>query len=224
MGNIDTEILTLINGSGNELLDSIAMTLTCPYTWIPLYIILLYLTLKNNDSHNTFFFIITCVATCVILTGLTDDFIVKPYFHRLRPINDPNVAPLLHIVEGMEESSYSFFSAHSANTMSVAVFLILLIRSHIMTFLLLSWSLLNAWTRLYLGAHFPSDVLVGLLWGMIVGILVFMAFNKISHTMEIKRRFISSQFTSTGFRILDIDLCAVVYILTLLFALFIAIL
>ena len=105
----------------------------------------------------------------MFLAGTIDDAIVKPLVARWRPGNDPQIGLLVDTVDGYRGGNYGFFSAHASNTFSIALFFSLLMRRRLLTVALVLWSLVNCYTRLYLGVHYPGDITVGLLWGALVG-------------------------------------------------------
>lgn len=215
---MDYSILHFFNGNGNVFLDGFALTLTNGLTWIPLYVTLFLLVVKNNKTMGQVGLICLSAFCCVLLSGIFSDVIVKPMTARIRPINDPLIMYSLTLVDGVSQSGYSFFSSHAANTFSIAVFFSLLVRSTLMSVTLFTWSLLNAWTRLYLAVHYPSDVVVGILWGAVVGVLVYFVFYRIYYSTSTKNAFVTSHYTSSGYDTKDIDVCISVACLTLLFA------
>jgi undecaprenyl-diphosphatase len=117
---------------------------------------------------------------CVFLAGGLDDMLVKPTVARWRPTHDPEIGSLVDVANGYRGGNYGFFSAHAANTFSIAVFFSLLIRQRMLTFFLVGWSLLNCYTRLYLGVHYPGDITIGLLWGGFVGWFVHWLYCRIT--------------------------------------------
>ena len=149
----DRYILSFFNGSDSIFLDGIVTMLTSGYTWILLYLALCYVVIKNNDTMYQIGITIWCALLCVLLAdGLTDG-IIKPLVGRPRPLNDPFIKHTIDIVAGSYDRQYSFFSAHATNTF-------------------------NCWTRLYLGMHYPSDIIVGLMWGACVGFGVWFVFRR----------------------------------------------
>lgn len=215
---IDHSLLQLFNGGSSLFLDNLAVTLTNGLTWIPLYLVLFYIVVKNNETMKQIMLVVACVCICMILADGVTDYIVKPAVGRLRPLNDELVRCSLHIVDGQYDNSFSFFSAHAANTCCVAMFFSLLIRNRQLGMALFGWSAVNCWTRLYLGFHYPSDVLVGLLWGAAVGFVVYMAYLKLYLKLYPNYNYVSSQYTSTGYNHADVDVVLVVLLATVLCA------
>lgn len=214
----DKQLLLTLNGSDSIFLDGLIKTLTTAVTWVPLYISLLYLVVKNNDTLQKVLLIIACAGLCVLLAGSVDDMIVKPTVARWRPTRDPEIGYLVDVVNGYRGGSFGFFSAHASNTFSIAVFFSLLVRHRLFTFFLVAWSLVNCWTRMYLGVHFPGDILVGLLWGGLVGTLVWLLHQRISKQWPSMGGYVSEQYTCTGYQVEDIDVVITVLVLTFIYA------
>lgn len=216
--DIDREILAFFNGSASLFVDNLAVVLTSGLTWIPLYISLLYIVIKNNETMKQIMLVIGCVFLCIVLSDGVADFIVKPLVGRLRPSNDPLVMCTVDVVNGMRSAQYSFFSAHASNTFCIAMFFSLLVRKKSFVVSMVTWSLVNCWTRMYLGLHYPSDIIVGLLWGGIVGSVVYLIYIKSYLRMYPDFNYISSQYTSTGYNRIDVDAVLLVLTLTSLYA------
>jgi undecaprenyl-diphosphatase len=215
---LDKQLLLAVNGSESLFLDGLAKTLTTAATWIPLYVAMFYMVLKNNDTVQKILLILGCAGLCVLLAGSVDDMLVKPMVGRWRPTHDPQIGILVDTVNGYRGGDYGFFSAHASNTFSIAVFFCLLFRSRPLSVALVLWSLTNCWTRMYLGVHYPGDILVGLLWGGFVGVMVWLLHQQVSRQWSTGRGFVSEQYTSTGYQQVDADVVISVLIFTLLYA------
>ena len=215
--DIDRELLLGINGSDSLYLDRLVRTLTNGLTWIPLYLSLFYMVMKNNDNFRRLLLVLGGAGLCVLLAGTVDDEIVKPLVARWRPTHDPQIGILVDIVDGYRGGKYGFFSAHASNTMSIATFFCWLARSHRLSIALVIWSLVNCWTRMYLGVHFPGDILVGLIWGITVGTGVYFLYRRLTRDMYMPRNLNPAQYTTTCYRRLDCNWPVAVFIYTLLF-------
>ena len=213
----DLEVLHFFNGSDNLFIDQLALVLTSGLTWIPLYLTLFYIIVRNNETMGQIALVVGSAIFCVLFADGLVDGIIKQLAERWRPSNDPTFKYMVQVVDDVRPKGYSFCSAHAANTMSLAVFFSLLIRSKLLTITLVIWSLINCWTRLYLGVHYPSDILCGMIIGIIVGILVYLLYYKIYLRISPKINYISNQYTSTGYDHDDIDKAMVILMLTLVY-------
>lgn len=211
---LDREVLSWFNGSNSLFLDQLVWLLTQGLTWIPMYVALFYLVIKNNETMTQIMIIVGCVALCLLLSSGVTNGIVKPLVARPRPSLDPLFKYTVQVVDGHRNSGFSFFSAHAANTMAIAVFFCLLVRDRLLSGTLLLWSLVNAWTRLYLGLHYPSDILCGLLWGIVAGLVGYAVFYRLYYKTSPPVTYISSQYTNTGYSRSDIDVVLTVLVLT----------
>lgn len=214
----DKQLLLSWGGSESLFLDSVVMTLTTATTWIPLYVALLYIVMKNSDTSRNVLAIIVSALLCILLAGTVDDAIIKPLIARWRPARDPEIGMLVDVVNHYRGGRFGFFSAHASNTFSIAVFFSLLIRNKVMTVGMVAWSLINGWTRIYLGVHFPGDVLVGLLWGAVVGTSVYLLYRRVLPRMTTVSNFVSSQYTSTGYQVDHVNIVISVLCFTLAYA------
>lgn len=215
--DMDMQVLSIFNGSDNIMLDQMVQILTSGLTWIPLYVMLFFVVMRNNETMGQIALVVGSAIFCVLFADGLVDGIIKQLAERWRPSNDPTFKYMVQVVDDIRLKGYSFCSAHAANTMSLAVFFSLLIRSKMLTITLVIWSLINCWTRLYLGVHYPSDILCGMIIGIIVGILVYLLYYKIYRRISPKINYISNQYTSTGYDHDDIDKAMVILMLTLVY-------
>lgn len=222
--NIDSQLFMMLNGSDSSFLDGIMMVITNGITWIPLYIALLLLVIKNNESMAQIVIFTSCAIGCVLLSSVSAELIAKPLFERWRPSSDPLIKYSVDVVNNYRPGKYGFFSAHAANTFSLALYLSLWVKNKLFTSAMISWSLLNCYSRIYLGVHYPSDVVVGLLVGTIIAISFYILSRHLFFKISTNFNYISSQYSPTGYSISDIDMVLTVinllYILVLLIPLF----
>ena len=215
---LDKQLLLWFNGSDSLFLDGMAKTLTTASTWIPMYLALFLMVLKNNDNIRQVLLILAAVGLCVFFAGSLNDLFVKPEVARWRPARDTEIAMLVDVVNDYRGGNYGFFSSHAANTFSIAIFFSLLVRSHVLTFFLILWSLVNCWTRMYLGVHYPIDIMCGLVWGGTVGTAIWYLHYRIKRYMGKNLGFISSQYTVTGYQLSDVNIIITIMSLTIVYS------
>lgn len=216
----DRLVLSWFNGSNSVFLDGWMSALTSGFTWLALYASLLYLVIKNNETMGQIMLVVGCALACVGLADIMADVIVKPLVERWRPSNDPIFKYDVSVVDGYRGTSYGFFSAHAANTFSLALFFCMLVRSRVLSVALVLWSFVNCYTRMYLGLHYPSDIVCGLLWGSVCAIGVYYFYLRVSRRMFGEDNYVSTQYTSTGYRLCDVDIVVFVLVSTVLITLF----
>lgn len=172
MLTLDRHLLLLLNGSDSPWWDQFFLTVTHTSTWIPLMLVLLYVLLKNRPWREV---LLVCVgiALVVLLADRVSSGLFKPMFHRLRPSHEPALEGLVDLVDGRRGGLYGFVSSHAANTFGVLTFLGLYFRRRIVTATLLLWACLSSYSRIYMGLHYPGDILAGAMLGLLVGILCY---------------------------------------------------
>ena len=210
---LDKEVFLALNGCHSLFWDGFMWTATKTITWIPVALALLYVIFKNNKPQQAVYIVLS-VTLCVLLSDQITSGLCKPFFARFRPTQDPEMMYLVHTVNGYRGGLYGFMSSHAANTFTVAMFLSLLIRNWKLSVMTFSWAIIATYSRIYLGVHYPGDILCGATVGILVATLVFIAFCYFNRKNMNSRCYAQSQQTATGYNVQHIDLFSLVLLLT----------
>ncbi len=169
---LDRYLLLKINSWHNPWWDTVMFFLTDGRAWLPLFLLLtgwMAYKLKWQTLVVLFY-----VGLVILLADRLSAGLLKPWVGRLRPTHEPGLEDLLHIVNGYRGGLYSFVSSHAANAFGIATFLWLVLRHHIKwVWVMFVWAAVFSYTRIYLGVHYPSDIVAGALSGMIIAWLVY---------------------------------------------------
>lgn len=214
----DQELLLKINGSDSLFWDGFMWMATNKLTWIPMAIALLYVIFKNNKIKEAFLLIGLIILVITLADQISSGF-CKPYFARFRPTQDPELMYQIDVVNGYRGGMYGFTSSHAANTFGVALFLSLVMRSWSLSIILFIWAALNAYSRMYLGVHYPGDIFFGTLTGLGSGILMYLLYNYLQKKLLTQPIYISNQYTSSGYLKSDIHIIHTTMILTFFYIL-----
>lgn len=165
---LDTQLFLFLNGLHSPLLDNVMWQVSDKFFWIPLYLLLLWLLYKTHRQK--FWMVLLSIFLMVLISDQLCN-LFKFGIMRLRPSNEQSLAPIIHIVNGYRGGSYGFYSAHASNSFAIAVFIIVLIgnKYKFLLPLLLVYAILVSYSRIYLGVHYPGDVLTGIVVGIIIG-------------------------------------------------------
>ena len=182
--HIDTEILLAINGWHAPWADTLMWIISAKATWIPLYVLLIGLLVwRYRKPAMTDVKWLQRVPACVVMivvialaVGAADFIasgILKDWVARPRPSRVPELEGVLHLVNGYKSGRYGFVSSHAANTMACGLLFSLIWRKKITTCGLMLWVAANCYSRMYLGVHYPLDILGGLIVGALVAWAAF---------------------------------------------------
>ncbi len=176
--NMDINLFLWLNSHHSPFWDHIMWFVSGKIEWIPLYLVLLIFVIQRFKWQS-----ISIVIAVIIAITLADQLAVKVFkevFERLRPSHNPEIEHLVHLVNNYHGGKYGFVSNHAANSFALAVFTSLLIRKKWFIAAMLFWALLVSYSRIYLGVHYPGDIIGGAILGSLIGWLIYYIFKKFS--------------------------------------------
>ena len=167
----DRELLVNINSLNAPFWDNVMWWISDRFVWIPLYLSIIFFLVKIKGKDAMIG--VLAVGLCILIADQVASGFCKPFFERLRPTHDPEFKDILHIVNDYRSSLYGFCSSHASNTFGIATLTCLLFRNRWYAALIFSWALLNCYSRMYLGVHFPLDIICGALVGVAAGYISY---------------------------------------------------
>ncbi len=176
--SLDTRLFLDLNGLHSEWLDGFMYLVSGRFSWIPFYTSFLVLLLVNY-RWKTALSVCMCAALVVLLCDQAASGFLKPLVERLRPSNEDNpISGMVHIVNGYRGGRYSFPSSHSANTWGVTFLAMFLAKRKLLTIFLACWAFLVSYSRIYLGVHYPGDLLVGFAIAYLCAGVVYLLYKR----------------------------------------------
>ena len=166
----DKQLFVFLNGLGSETFDAYWLLITKQIYWTPLFLLVLFILQKRIGWKQTGI-VLLFLAFLILLSDQVAN-LFKNSVQRLRPCNDHEIKDIIRIVK--DSKSFSFFSGHAVNSMGCTVFIFLLFKNQFKyPHLLFLFPLIFAYSRIYLGLHFPLDILTGYVFGVLFGFLFY---------------------------------------------------
>ena len=178
--SIDIKLFTFLNGHYNAYFDQFMWLVSSRLAWIPMCLALLYVVFRNNWRNGLAALLL--IALTITLSDQISSSIIKHAVERLRPTHTEALIPIVHTVNGYMSGLYGFVSSHAANSFGVAMILSLLFKNRWFTMLMFLWATILSYSRIYLGVHFPGDIIGGMIVGLAVASLLFFLYKKLLST------------------------------------------
>jgi undecaprenyl-diphosphatase len=236
LNELDTAALLAINGYHTAFLDSFMMLFSERFTWVAMYAVVIWILFRSAPRRSAFLYL-GMLILAVLMADQICASLIRPMVERLRPSNPENaISELVYIVDGYRGGMYGFPSCHAANSFALAVFIALFVKRRGFVVCIVCWALLNSYSRLYLGVHYPGDLLTGGIMGGIFAALCYLVATLIDHRFahyfhgdaltnysrdELRRRPIFAHLFAAGSRcpvahISVTDLLIIIFFVTLL--------
>lgn len=178
--HLDKKLFVFLNNLGSTPFDTIWLLITKQTNWIPFFLILLFILFKKLGPKKLGIAILIIAGLITFTNEITD--IIKFSVQRIRPCNDDTLVGLIRVVK--DSDTFSYFSGHASNSTASMVFVFLILRQYYKySYLIFLYPLIFAYSRIYLGLHFPLDIISGFVFGGFTGFLFFILFEKISNKL-----------------------------------------
>ena len=203
--DIDKQVMLALNGSDSLYMDGVMKIFTTTSVWIPVAAVLLFVVLKNNTPRGSLLAVLA-VALTILACDQISSGLIKPIVARLRPSHDPSFMHLIDTFNGYRSGSYSFTSSHACNSFGIFTIIALIIRNRALSLSLLLWACINSFSRIYLGVHYPGDILCGAIVGIVIGSIIFLIYHIIKKKIDYTSVRITSNYTRTGYLVDDVQM------------------
>ena len=169
LNNWDHQLFLFLNGLHADWLDPVMTFFSSERGWIPFYAVLLFLVFYKYRWKGLW--VMLGVAVLIICSDQISAHVFKPIFQRLRPCYDPLIEDVVYLPKGKPGGHYGFISSHAANTFALASFIYMTMKKHYskIGWIMFTWAILVSYSRIYMGVHFPGDIICGAAVGMILG-------------------------------------------------------
>lgn len=179
---LDEQLLVWLNSFNSPFFDDLMILVTGRFIWVPLYALIILFIYKNGNRY--WWVIILTLIALVVSTDLFASAFLKPLTERLRPCHEIHLASQLHLPNGCG-GKYGFISSHSSNTFALASFLWLQFRRKFPWMMLFFiWATVVSYSRIYLAAHYPGDIIAGAISGFLFAFLYYKFFQKVNSLMK----------------------------------------
>lgn len=204
----ERDLFLFLNGSDSVFVDNFMWLYTGMIVWFPLALFILFVLCYKKDWRESVL-ILLGIGLVVLFCDQFSSHICKPYFERFRPTHHPDFMDQVKTVFDYRGGKYGFISGHAANSFGFAIYMSLLFRNRLFSFTIFCWAFLTAYTRIYLGVHFISDIIPGALSGLVLGYIAYQMY------VFSRKKLISSEITTSALLYSENEKRSIVYALFL---------
>lgn len=172
----DTNLFLFINGIHVPFFDGFMYAVSYKFTWLALYVSVLYLVIKHWNREAVW--VIAALILCIVISDQVSSGLLKDLVKRLRPSHAEDLKGLVHLVRGYSGGKYGFASSHAANAVGFALLSSLIFKRKIYAYAIFSWAIITAYSRIYLGVHYPLDILGGVFVGTVAAFFCYWLIRK----------------------------------------------
>ena len=191
--NLDKQLFIILNSANSPFWDTVMYIISAKLTWIPLYVaILICFGIRYKRK---FIIILLFIILAVTLADQSSVHLFKNVFQRLRPCHDPSMDGMIHLVKGECGGLYGFVSSHASNSFNVAFLSLMFIRKRWYTVSIILWALIIGYSRIYLGVHYPGDVICGSFLGAFIGWGVYILYESTDKRVLMKSAYFNPEIS-----------------------------
>ncbi len=173
LNSIDTQLFLFLNGKHNAFFDFIMYWFSDKWIWLPMYLLIAFFIVKQYKMKGVVLLLL--VSVVIALCDQTASHLIKNAVQRLRPSHEPTLTGLVHLSKAGAGGTYGFVSSHAANSFGLATFLYFALdnRFKLLKYWLFIWAVLVSYSRIYNGVHYPGDVIVAAILGILIGWIIY---------------------------------------------------
>ena len=182
---LDKELFLNLNSIHSPYWDTFMSIYTGKLIWIPMYASILYVLWRNFNWRTV---ISTTIAFALVITlaDQTCSSILRPLFERPRPSHNQEIADIVHLINGRRGGMYGFPSCHASNTFALTFFILWFFRNKALSVFFILWAVITCYSRIYVGVHYPGDLLFGMVVGITAGSIVYLLYRFALHCTRVR--------------------------------------
>ncbi len=189
---IDTDLLLFFNSLNSPFWDNFFWVFTSIPVWVPFYISIFFVLCYHYGR--SVILPLLAVVLVIVLCDQISSSVFKEFFERLRPSHEPSLEGIVKLVNGKKGGKFGFVSSHAANSIGLALISSLFIRKWYIIASMFLWAFVNSYSRIYMGLHYPGDIIGGWVLGILIAALTYYAYKKISFRILHQPKFTSKEF------------------------------